>query len=81
MTMIKQNLLSDLSYFVNGLSNFHWNVSSEHTQKLVKYSLVLLEDIPVCRELVFEFFSLVFEISVANYVKVMDVSNLKLLKQ
>lgn len=73
--MIKQNLLSELQFFVNGVSNFHRSISPETTQKLVKCSLNLLMELPNSRELVFEFFSLVFDVSVGNYVMMFDVSS------
>jgi integrator complex subunit 5 len=76
--MIKQNLLKELQFFVNGVSNFHRSVSPETTQKLVKCSLSLLIDLPNSRELIFEFFSLVFDVSVGNYAIMSDVSVLNL---
>jgi hypothetical protein len=40
---------------------------------LVKKSLKLLEELPVMRDSIFDYYSLIFEVSIANYIA-MEVS-------
>lgn len=40
------------------------------TQLLVKKSLKLLEELPVLRDAVFDYYSLIFEVSIGNYIKI-----------
>lgn len=39
------------------------------TQLLVKNSLKLLEELPVLRDSIFDYYSMIFEVSIANYIK------------
>lgn len=67
--MIKQTLLTELQFFVNGVSAY--NRGSQTTtanQQLVKCSLNLLNNLPSARDTIFEYFSLLFDVSVGNYV-------------
>lgn len=38
------------------------------TQVLVKKSLKLLEELPVLRDSIFDYYSLIFEVSIGNYI-------------
>ncbi|XP_068152334.1 integrator complex subunit 5 [Drosophila tropicalis] len=67
--MLRQNLLEQLKHFIdtvgNGLNNpFHVLTNPS----LIKLSLSFLEELPATRDIVFEYFSLLAEISVQLYV-------------
>uniref|UniRef100_A0A336LS77 CSON002532 protein n=1 Tax=Culicoides sonorensis TaxID=179676 RepID=A0A336LS77_CULSO len=64
--MIKQGILNELQKFVSGVSTLHRGLPV-HSQ-LLKCSLTLLAELPAARNIVFEYFSLVFDNSVANYM-------------
>lgn len=36
---------------------------------MVKQSLKLLEELPVLRDSIFDYYSLIFEVSIGNYIK------------
>lgn len=70
--MHKQPLINELKYFVTTVSNYYRLKPDEINLKLVRTSLTLLEDLPAAREAVFEYFSIVFDLSVKNYVRFLD---------
>lgn len=70
--MHKQPLINELKYFVTIVSNYYRSKPKEINTKLVRTSLTLLEDLPAAREAVFEYFSIVFDLSVENYVIFLD---------
>ncbi|CAO1437093.1 unnamed protein product [Diamesa tonsa] len=67
--MINQPLLLELQIFIAGKNNFHRNEAPEITQTLVRRSLKLLDELPVYRDAIFEFFSMVVDVSIGNYIK------------
>lgn len=71
--MIKQPIIVDLQNFVNGVSNVR-DLNISGSPQLVKCSLNLLENLPACRDLVFEFFSVVFDHYVGKYIDYIEVS-------
>lgn len=70
--MIKQPTISELKYFVTAVSNLYRSKPKEISPQLVRSSLNLLESLPASRDAVFEYFSIVFDMSVANYVRALD---------
>jgi integrator complex subunit 5 len=64
--MLKQPILVELQYFVTALDRR--NLQKPNTPNLVRCSLVLLEHLPSAREAVFEYFALVFDTSVGDYL-------------
>lgn len=71
--MVKQPILAELEYFINGVSNLY-SLPPNVLAKLAQCSLNLLENLPASREAVFEYFALLFDASVGGYVKSQDVS-------
>lgn len=65
--MIKQPILAELKFFVSSVSTLS-NNSKEISPQLVRVSLNLLNDLPASRDVVFEYFSHVFDTIVTNYV-------------
>lgn len=47
---------------------------------LVKKSLKLLEELPVLRDAIFDYYSVIFEVSIGNYIKI-QVSDLKIINR
>lgn len=72
-TMVKQPILVELEYFINGVANFY-SLPANALPQLSQCSLNLLENLPASREAVFEYFALLFDASVGNYMKLIDVS-------
>ena len=71
--MIKQSLLTELQFFVNGVYSFNRGPqNASANQQLVKCSLNLLVNLPSARDTIFEYFSLLFDVSVGNYVILKD---------
>lgn len=66
--MLKQHILIELKNFINAVINHRGNPKNINATHLVRTSLHLLEDLPAAREIMFEYFSLVFDVAVANYV-------------
>lgn len=66
--MLKQHILIELKNFINAVINHRGNPKNINATHLVRTSLHLLEDLPAAREIMFEYFSLVFDCAVANYV-------------
>ncbi|XP_055383717.1 integrator complex subunit 5 [Condylostylus longicornis] len=66
--MIKQPILAELKQFIFSLANFRGHPKNVTSMQLVRSSLNLLENLPAAREVVFEYFSLVFDISVGNFM-------------
>lgn len=75
--MNKLPVLNELKYFINGVSNIYNRVPlpPEVGSQLVKSSLNLLETLPSAREVILEYFSMVFDLSVANYIKFIEVKS------
>lgn len=71
--MIRQPVLSELNFFVTALANSYRGNQPDVSPQLVKCSLKLLQDVPAARDIVIEFFSMVFDVSVANYVSFVEV--------
>lgn len=71
--MVKQPILVELEYFINGVSNFY-SLPTNALPQLSQCSLNLLENLPASREAVFEYFHLLFDASVGNYMKLIEVS-------
>lgn len=66
-------ILNELKFFVNGVSNIYRGLPPDVSAQLVKCSLNLLEDLPSSREAVLEYFSMVFDASVGNYIIFIEV--------
>ncbi|XP_055848550.1 integrator complex subunit 5 [Episyrphus balteatus] len=66
--MLKQHILIELKQFITAITSHRGNPKNINATHLVRTSLHLLEDLPASREIVFEYFSLVFDVAVANYV-------------
>ncbi|KAJ6637430.1 Integrator complex subunit 5 [Pseudolycoriella hygida] len=62
-----QSLLNELKYFVNGVPNLHRGLPPDVSAQLVKCSLTMLEELSTCREVILEYFAMVFDESVKNY--------------
>lgn len=77
--MVKQPILVELEHFLSGVANFY-TLSPNASAKLAQCSLNLLENLPASREAVFEYFAILFDASVGNYVKSIDVSKMHFLK-
>lgn len=66
--MLKQHVLLELNQFLQAVTN-HRGISKNITAPLlVRTSLHLLEDLPAAREIVFDYFALVFDVCVGSYV-------------
>ncbi|KAG4068286.1 hypothetical protein HA402_007806 [Bradysia odoriphaga] len=63
-----KSLLAELKYFVNGVPNLHRGLPADVSAQLVKCSLTLLEELSTSREVILEYFAMVFDESVKNYV-------------
>lgn len=70
--MVKQPILSELESFISGVANFY-TLPSNALVKLSQCSLNLLENLPASRDAVFEYFALIFDRSVSNYVQSFEV--------
>lgn len=66
--MLKQHILVELKQFIAAVTSQRGNPKSINATQLVRTSLHLLEDLPASREIIFDYFSLVFDVAVANYV-------------
>lgn len=70
-----QPILPELKYFINGLSGaYRPNMPPDVGVQLVKSSLILLDTLPAARELILEFFGMVFDNSVGNYMTFIEVN-------
>lgn len=76
--MVKQPILTELEHFINGVSNFY-TLPPNALVKLSQCSLNLLENLPASRDAVFEYFALIFDTSVSNYVQTIEVSAIPIL--
>lgn len=63
-----KSLLTELKYFVNGVPNLHRGLPADVSAQLVKCSLTLLEEMSTSREVILEYFAMVFDESVKNYI-------------
>lgn len=72
--MVKQPILSELETFISGVANFY-TLPPSALVKLSQCSLSLLENLPASRDAVFEYFALIFDTSVSNYVQSFEVSH------
>lgn len=63
-----KSLLTELKYFVNGVPNLHRGLPADVSAQLVKCSLTLLEELSTSREVILEYFAMIFDESVKNYV-------------
>lgn len=66
-------LLPELKFFVNCVSTNYRKLPTDVSGQLVKCSLHLLEHLPASREAVLEYFATVFDVSVGNYIKFIEV--------
>ncbi|XP_061390096.1 integrator complex subunit 5 [Musca vetustissima] len=71
--MLKQHVLVELKQFIQSVSTIHRSSSSLTSIGLIRTSLHLLDDLPSCREIVFEYFALVAEVGVQSYVNTANV--------
>lgn len=53
-------------YFIKTISNV---LIILVTQQLIKCGLKLLEELPVIRDSIFDYFSLIFEVAIGNHIK------------
>uniref|UniRef100_A0A1B0CEH9 Putative integrator complex subunit 5-like protein n=1 Tax=Lutzomyia longipalpis TaxID=7200 RepID=A0A1B0CEH9_LUTLO len=70
--MIKQPILVELQYFVNAVANIQRGIGPEITDQLVKCSLTIFQDLPAARDAVLEYFALVFDKSLGNYISFIE---------
>lgn len=63
-----KSLLNELKYFVNGVPNLHRGLPADVSAQLVKCSLTLLEELSTSREVILEYFAMIFDESVKNYI-------------
>lgn len=63
-----KSLLTELKYFVNGVANLHRGLPADVNTQLVKCSLTLLEELSTSREVILEYFAMIFDESVKNYI-------------
>lgn len=63
-----QTNLNELKYFLNGVQNFHRGLPPDVSAQLVKCSLTLLEELLTSRQLILEYFAMMFDESVKSYV-------------
>ncbi|GAB0088755.1 Integrator complex subunit 5 [Sergentomyia squamirostris] len=70
--MIKQPILIELQYFVNAVANIQRGLAPEISDQLVKCSLSIFENLPAARDSVIEYFALVFDKSIANFIAFVD---------
>ena len=61
-------LLIEIQRFAVSSSLYHRDEPPDTTQVLVKKSLKLLEELPVLRDSIFDYYSLIFEVSIGNYI-------------
>ncbi|EDV49193.1 integrator complex subunit 5 [Drosophila erecta] len=66
--MLPQNLLDQLKHFIETVSNGHSCPQPLTSPNLIKLALGFLEELPATRDIVFEYFALLAEISVQLYV-------------
>ncbi|XP_017117415.1 integrator complex subunit 5 [Drosophila elegans] len=66
--MLRQNLLDQLKHFIETVSNGHSCPQLLTSPNLIKLALGFLEELPATRDIVFEYFALLAEISVQLYV-------------
>lgn len=74
--MNKLSTLNELKYFINGVSSIHSTrgpLPADVGPQLVKSSLNLLENLPAAREVILEYFAMVFDSSVGNYINTIEV--------
>ncbi|CRK88235.1 CLUMA_CG002016, isoform A [Clunio marinus] len=67
-------LLLEIQLFAVGKNTYHRDELPETTQMLVSKSLRLLEELPVLRDSIFDYYSNIFDVSIEKYVK-MEKSN------
>lgn len=70
--MANKLVLAELKYFVTGVAR--GQLQHNNNSNIVRCSLYLLEDLPTSREVVLEYFAMVFDISVKNYVLFIEVN-------
>ena len=66
--MLKQHVLLELKQFIQSVTTHRGNQKTLISNSLIRTSLHLLEDLPAAREIVFEYFALVAEVSVQAYL-------------
>ncbi|CAD6993473.1 integrator complex subunit 5 [Ceratitis capitata] len=71
--MLKQHVLVELKQFVQSVTNHHGNPKKLTNSSLLRSSFHLLEDLPAAREIIFEYFALIAEVAVQNYVANVNV--------
>lgn len=71
--MLKQHVLVELRQFIQSVSTIHRSSSNLTSIGLIRASLHLLDDLPSCREIIFEYFALVAEVGVQSYVNTANV--------
>lgn len=78
--MAKQPILCELKYFINGAAANSSKKSSNHPH-LVHCALILLRNLPASKDAVFEYFTMFFDVSVAGYVKLIEVIDVSIAYQ
>jgi integrator complex subunit 5 len=71
--MLKHPILVELQYFVSALDRR--SLQNPKSEQLIKSSLFLLEKLPSSRDAVFEYFALVFDTSVGEYLAFIEKNN------
>lgn len=71
--MAKQPILKELEYFVNGATTVS-SINPSTLSHLVHCGLNLLNNLPSSRDAVFEFLTIYFDVTVAGYVKLIEVN-------
>lgn len=77
--MAKQPVLAELEYFISGATSAS-TLNSSRLAHLVHCGLNLLQNLPASKEAVFEYFTIFFDVSVAGYVKLIEVSTKKIIE-
>lgn len=66
--MLKQHVLVELKQFIQAVTNHNGNSKKLTNSSLLRSSFRLLEDLPAAREIILEYFSIVAEVAVQNYL-------------
>ncbi|KAG5670916.1 hypothetical protein PVAND_001145 [Polypedilum vanderplanki] len=66
---MSNQLLLDMQRFSNGKNAYHRDEPTEVTQQNITCGLKLLEMLPVIRDTVFDYFSMIFDVAISNHIK------------
>nr|XP_014090440.1 integrator complex subunit 5 [Bactrocera oleae] len=66
--MLKQHVLVELKQFIQAVTNHNGNPKKLPNSSLLRSCFRLLEDLPAAREIILEYFSIVAEVAVQNYL-------------